>query len=364
METGRPDKQDPHIHEVQAAVIHAGISLAGRIPTGANKVVIFGRLYSPGLIENTDTKLLSGDPNWNPAHDLQAMDRAFRIGQTRDVYVYRLLGAGSVEEMIYARQVYKQQQMAIGYDASVQMRYFKGVQNDPKRQGELFGIKNIFKLDEHCKMAIENANISAMNWALANLNPKSRKLSAEDRQLVEAEAKSKDDNVNGLGSLLVDDDTSTTPNPRKEQDAIETLLSSVGISYSHHNDALLRTNQIEEERVKKIVENTRRKKASNKTETPPAKGRHGKGGKTSKKTSPAPQWPPVRKHHKPQPSPQEMLLSRRRALLKLGTIKSIDDLPWFAETFTKQTPEEQAAILARLDGFAEETKGEPDSEEE
>jgi SNF2 family DNA or RNA helicase len=29
------------------------------------------------------------DPNWNPAHDLQAQDRAFRIGQTRDVSVYR-----------------------------------------------------------------------------------------------------------------------------------------------------------------------------------------------------------------------------------------------------------------------------------
>lgn len=49
--------------------------------------------------------------------------RAFRFGQTRDVAVYRLLGAGSVEELIYARQIYKQQQMAIGYEASVQTRY-------------------------------------------------------------------------------------------------------------------------------------------------------------------------------------------------------------------------------------------------
>lgn len=48
---------------------------------------------------------------------------AFRFGQTRDVAVYRLLGAGSVEELIYARQIYKQQQMAIGYDASMQTRH-------------------------------------------------------------------------------------------------------------------------------------------------------------------------------------------------------------------------------------------------
>jgi hypothetical protein len=58
----------------------------------------------------------------DPASDLQAMDRAYRFGQTRDVSVYRLLGAGSIEELIYARQLYKQQQMAIGLHGSVQTR--------------------------------------------------------------------------------------------------------------------------------------------------------------------------------------------------------------------------------------------------
>lgn len=95
------------------------------------------------------------------------MDRAYRFGQTRDVHVYRLLGAGSIEELIYARQIYKQQQMAIGYQASVQTRcvapkslllppiylspprFFEGIQGDTTKQGELFGIKNIFKLHEH-----------------------------------------------------------------------------------------------------------------------------------------------------------------------------------------------------------------------
>ncbi len=49
------------------------------------------------------------DPSWNPAHDLQAQDRAYRLGQHRDVRVYRLITAGSIEENIYLRQVYKQQ---------------------------------------------------------------------------------------------------------------------------------------------------------------------------------------------------------------------------------------------------------------
>ena len=53
------------------------------------------------------------------------MDRAYRFGQTRDVYVYRLLGAGSIEELIYARQLYKQQMMKIGYEASHQTRFVR-----------------------------------------------------------------------------------------------------------------------------------------------------------------------------------------------------------------------------------------------
>lgn len=106
------------------------------------------------------------------------MDRAFRFGQTRDVSVYRLLGAGSVEELIYARQIYKQQQMAIGYEASVQTRwsnfsglapldlnvsvrnrYFQGIQGDTTKKGELFGLENIFKLHEDTlatKMAVSS----------------------------------------------------------------------------------------------------------------------------------------------------------------------------------------------------------------
>ena len=31
------------------------------------------------------------DSDWNPQMDLQAMDRAHRIGQTRPVHVYRML---------------------------------------------------------------------------------------------------------------------------------------------------------------------------------------------------------------------------------------------------------------------------------
>jgi len=43
------------------------------------------------------------DPDWNPANDNQAVDRVFRIGQKRDVIVYRLVTMGGIEEKIYRR---------------------------------------------------------------------------------------------------------------------------------------------------------------------------------------------------------------------------------------------------------------------
>lgn len=37
---------------------------------------------------------------WNPAAENQATDRAYRIGQTKEVVVYRFITAGTFEERI------------------------------------------------------------------------------------------------------------------------------------------------------------------------------------------------------------------------------------------------------------------------
>ena len=47
------------------------------------------------------------DHDWNPMRDLQAMDRAHRIGQTRVVNVYRLVARGTLEEEIMSLQAFK-----------------------------------------------------------------------------------------------------------------------------------------------------------------------------------------------------------------------------------------------------------------
>jgi len=46
--------------------------------------------------------------DWNPMRDLQAMDRAHRLGQTRTVNVYRLILRDSIEDQIMNLQRFKQ----------------------------------------------------------------------------------------------------------------------------------------------------------------------------------------------------------------------------------------------------------------
>ncbi|KAH7380698.1 SNF2 family N-terminal domain-containing protein [Pyrenochaeta sp. MPI-SDFR-AT-0127] len=57
--------------------------------TGANRVIIY-------------------DPDWNPSTDIQARERSWRLGQKREVEIYRLMSAGTIEEKIYHRQIFKQ----------------------------------------------------------------------------------------------------------------------------------------------------------------------------------------------------------------------------------------------------------------
>jgi TATA-binding protein-associated factor len=47
--------------------------------------------------------------DWNPAADLQAMDRAHRLGQKKVVNVFRLISRGTLEEKIMNLQEFKRQ---------------------------------------------------------------------------------------------------------------------------------------------------------------------------------------------------------------------------------------------------------------
>ncbi|KAL1274043.1 hypothetical protein QQF64_026857 [Cirrhinus molitorella] len=87
--------------------------------TAANRVVIF-------------------DPSWNPATDAQAVDRAYRIGQTENVVIYRLITCGTVEEKIYRRQVFK--------DSLI--RQTTGDKKNPFRYFSQQELRELFKLED------------------------------------------------------------------------------------------------------------------------------------------------------------------------------------------------------------------------
>ena len=75
---------EAHVFLLTTKVGGLGINL-----TGADRVIIF-------------------DPDWNPSTDIQARERAWRLGQKREVQIYRLMSAGTIEEKIFHRQIFKQ----------------------------------------------------------------------------------------------------------------------------------------------------------------------------------------------------------------------------------------------------------------
>jgi SNF2 family DNA or RNA helicase len=60
-----------------------------------------------GLNLTSADTVIHYDPWWNPAAQAQATDRAYRIGQTKPVFAYNLIAAGSVEERMLGLQRHK-----------------------------------------------------------------------------------------------------------------------------------------------------------------------------------------------------------------------------------------------------------------
>jgi DNA excision repair protein ERCC-6-like 2 len=213
-----------------------------------------------GLNITSANKVVIVDPHWNPSYDLQAQDRAYRIGQIRNVDVFRLISAGTIEEIVYARQIYKQQQANIGYNASSERRYFKGVQQDSERKGEIFGLKNLFTFnaDQIVLREIVNKTNIAEAKAGINLVDVDMEKVAKDEDLSAIKQEGNDTDETGMSQLaafltvenqrdVVDAKKAVKP----KSDIIQGILASAGVQYTHENSEVVGSSKVEEQLSRK-----------------------------------------------------------------------------------------------------------------
>jgi len=89
--------------------LHGGLSrqqrdemvMSFQSSTGPPIIIVSLRAGGTGLNLTRANHVFHYDRWWNPAVEDQATDRAFRIGQTRDVTVHRLVSQGTLEEQIH-----------------------------------------------------------------------------------------------------------------------------------------------------------------------------------------------------------------------------------------------------------------------
>jgi len=84
-------------------------------------------------------RLVMFDPDWNPANDDQAMARVWRDGQKKQVFIYRLLSTGSIEEKIIQRQAHKKALSSCVVDEN----------QDVERHFTMGDLKDLFKYDDN-----------------------------------------------------------------------------------------------------------------------------------------------------------------------------------------------------------------------
>ncbi|KAL9532422.1 hypothetical protein SMMN14_03200 [Sphaerulina musiva] len=203
-----------------------------------------------GLNITSANKVVVVDPNWNPAYDLQAQDRAYRIGQTRDVEVFRLVSVGTVEEIVYARQIYKQQQANIGYNASVERRYFKGVQDNKDQKGEIFGLANLFapvQANVVLRDIVNKTNIAETKAGI-DIVGLDLEASQEDEDDFVLDPDSRTAAIEALAAEVIDEPSrkrKLAKEAAKKKDPVQAILAAAGVSYTHENAEVIGTSKIE-----------------------------------------------------------------------------------------------------------------------
>lgn len=170
-----------------------------------------------GLNLKSATKVIIFDMSWNPSVDMQAQDRAYRIGQGEHVSVYRLVAKGTIEEVVYMKQLYKQELQKLFMEGTSGPRNFES--DDLKGIARLlqYSEASIFQTLRDKYANEENDNKINNNNSTSNND--------NNNQLTDAEIKLQNnrDNRNKLNGICLNNKTIM----REIEDAITNNIDEI-----------------------------------------------------------------------------------------------------------------------------------------
>ncbi|KAG0326565.1 hypothetical protein BGZ99_009441 [Dissophora globulifera] len=152
---------------------------------------------SQGVNLVTASRVVIYDVGWNPSHDEQAIARAFRYGQTRKVFVYRLQTFGTWEDKLYktnlhklglANRVVDKKNMVKAFTKTEMQAYFEPPP-DPELTPEWASQENVEALftkpdtEDPVLRAVIDKNVKAITSVI----PQSELVREEDSDLTEAD---------------------------------------------------------------------------------------------------------------------------------------------------------------------------------
>lgn len=171
------------------------------------------------------------DSDWNPTMDAQAQDRCHRIGQTRDVHIYRLISEKTIEENILKKA---NQKRLLG-DLAIEGGNFTTAYFKSSTIHDLFNVNGgesedqQLMITERSETVIapplpeDKSAVGAFESALA---------CAEDEQDVEAAKTAKAEAVADLAEFdenIPIEETEKQPEISKAEQEVENLISTVSI---------------------------------------------------------------------------------------------------------------------------------------
>ena len=199
--------------------------------TGANRVIIF-------------------DPDWNPSTDVQARERAWRLGQKREVTIYRLMTAGTIEEKIYHRQIFKQflsnkvlkdpkQQTTFNLSDLHDLFSLSSYEDGVTETSELFkgsDVKN-FKRSGPKALIMPGHDAIPFRPQQAVRKPETKANDADENNAGENESDLR--GIDGVAGLETYEDGSAGPPPNEEDRLMEGIFAKSGVHSALEHDEII-----------------------------------------------------------------------------------------------------------------------------